>query len=161
MTYFAPCFNNLFLPYIRTLWNPRVQHENFETELCKCGNLCLPHMQPLFLSSQTFLRADEPHEHSESCITPSLTARLLWHLQRALQSLKPSKASKAQGLVDLWRARFACALARPVGPFHLPLSSLLCCVQVRRRFACGGKHPASLHVGTLHRKPASVTSGIN
>ena len=40
------------------------------------------HVQPL--SGPGNLAADEPHEHSESCTTPSPTARLLWHLQRAL-----------------------------------------------------------------------------
>ena len=36
------------------------------------------------LSGPGNLAADEPHGHSESCTTPSPTARLLWHLQRAL-----------------------------------------------------------------------------
>ena len=40
------------------------------------------HVKPL--SGPGNLAADEPHEHSESCTTPSPTARLLWHLQRAL-----------------------------------------------------------------------------
>ena len=40
------------------------------------------HVKPLFGPEN--LAADEPHEHSESCTTPSPTARLLWHLQRAL-----------------------------------------------------------------------------
>ena len=40
------------------------------------------HVKPL--SGPGNLAADEPHERSESCTTPSPTARLLWHLQRAL-----------------------------------------------------------------------------
>ena len=40
------------------------------------------HVQPL--SGPGNLAADETREHSESCTTPSPTARLLWHLQRAL-----------------------------------------------------------------------------
>ena len=44
------------------------------------------HVKPL--SGPGNLAADEPHERSESCTTPSPTARLLWHLHLRAGSMK-------------------------------------------------------------------------
>ena len=71
------------------------------------------HVKPL--SGPGNLAVDEPHEHSESCTTPSPTARLLWHLQRALH--------QAACLAGLWSYRVSEVQAAVI--FKIDVSTLL------------------------------------